>query len=181
MGHVTGFLPGQRVLTAFGYRPLLDLDVGDAVVSGRGRLRLVLRVGARTLRGALYRLVTEGNHVLRVSADQPVLGRRDDELPRWWPAQELRPRDAVAILGTALRWPQAQRAHPRNDGDGTLVLHEERAVYAAALDWVPLVAVDASPYAGRVHGLEVEDDQSCVVEGLVVAACLPTGPGRRDR
>lgn len=178
MGHVTGLLPGQRVLTAFGYRALTDLEVGDAVVSGRGRLRLVVRTGSRTLGGALYRLVTEGDHVLRVGSDQPVLGRRDDEPPRWWPARDLRPRDAVATLGGASRAWDWRRPHPRADGDGSLVLHEEQTLYAS-LDWVPLVAADAAPYAGQVCGLEVEDDRNCVVEGVVVTACLPDAPGRR--
>lgn len=182
---MTGCLPGQRALTAFGYRPLVDLEVGDAVVSGRGRLRLVVRTGAQTVKGALYRLVTQGGHVLRVADGQPVLGRRDDGLPQWWPAGVLRPHDAVAVLGAAFRQPSGHAGRPRGDGDGDgdgmLVLQEERALYAASLDWVPLAAVDAAPYAGLVHGLEVEDDQSFVMEGVVVAACVPTGPGRRGR
>ncbi len=176
---MAGFLPGQRVLTAFGYRPLADLEVGDAVVSGRGRLRLVVRTGSCTLSGALCRLATEANHVLRASADQPVLGRRDDDPPRWWRVDDLRPRDTVAILRESVRPQPLEHIRPREDGDGTVVLHEERSVYAAGLDWVPLVAVDAVPYAGRVQGLEIEDDHSCVIEGLVVAAFLPAGRGWR--
>jgi len=163
--------PDQRVLTQDGYRPIAELDVRDTVITATGHSRLVTRIHCRDANEPLYHLRTARGNLLRTTGDHPVLARPDEGRPRWVPAADLRAGHLVAILGGTVFEGGARGHRPRPDpaprsGAVATVLREEGAVYLA-VDWVPLVAADAAPYAGLVYDLDVEEDHSFISGGMV--------------
>lgn len=106
--------PEQEVLTATGYRPIGEIEVGDLVVTHRNRLRRVLNKFERETREDLYiiRVKKLGYDELRVTGEHKILairpewtnhkhksrdGLRLHQPPQWIPARELRPGDFLAI------------------------------------------------------------------------------------
>ena len=162
--------PDQRVLTPDGYRHISAMDARDPVVTGLGRVRLVITIDVWRVDEPLYHLRTERGHVLRATGEHPVLARRGLDLPEWVSAADVRPRDMVGIFGAStLPW-STGRQRPELPGGGVAVMREESGLYLA-LDWVPLAAVDAAPYVGPVYDMDVEEDHTFVSEGFVLAAC----------
>ena len=175
--------PGQRVLTADGYRPVADVDVRDAVETGAGRLRLVTKVFRREVDEVLVRVRTAGVHVLRATGQHHLLCRRDEGPAQWITAGALRVGDLVAVRGNGIASTARVRDPQRpplpcacpsgaetRDGSVATLVREERAPYWPT-DWTPVAAVDAAPYAGPVYDLDVEEDHSYVTDGIVVADC----------
>jgi intein/homing endonuclease len=165
--------PDQRVLTPDGYRPVAAIDARDAVVTGRGRARLVVGVQSREADEPLYRLRTERGNLLRVTGEHPVLVRRQEGLPEWLPAAALRAGDLVAVFGaTSLGgWTGRRRSPDGAPGSAAVVLREDAETYVG-LDWAALDIAEASPYRGWVYDLDIEEDHSFVSEGFVLSACM---------
>lgn len=162
--------PDQRILTPEGYRPISAVDVRESVVTALGRARLVTAIDIWDVDEPLYHFRTVRGHALRSTGEHPVLARRGDGLPEWVRSEELRSGDAVGVYGaTALPWRPGQR-RPEWPRGGVTVMREESSLYLG-LDWVPLIAADAAPYAGPVYALDVEEDHSFVSEGIVLGAC----------
>ena len=175
--------PGQRVLTADGYRPVAEVDVRDSVETGAGRLRLVTKVFRRDVDEALVRVRTAGVHVLRATGQHHLLCRRDEGPAQWVTADTLRVGDLVAVRGNGIAgnarvrapqcspWPHISPSGTRTrDGSVATLVRKERAPYWLT-DWTRVAAVDTAPYAGPVYDLEVEEDHSYVTDGIVVADC----------
>gem|GEM_PF-4132749 len=167
--------PDQRVLTPQGYRPVAEIDAGEAVVTALGRSRPVVRVRWLEVDEPLFHLRTARGHLLRATGEHPVLARPDEGVPRWTAASTLRPGALVAVFGrTVLADPAGGWRRRPPDGPGASGLatmaREESAVYLG-VDWVPLAAADAAPYAGLVYDLDVEQDHSFISDGVVCAAC----------
>src|SRR6266567_6923592 len=105
--------PDQEVLTADGYRPISEIQIGDLVVTHRNRLRPVLHKFERETEEPLYiiRPKKMGYDDLRVTGDHKVHvvrsewvnkhksrdGLRLQQEPAWIPAKEIKPGDYVAI------------------------------------------------------------------------------------
>lgn len=167
--------PDQRVLTPLGYRPIAQIDTGQAVLTAFGRSRPVVRVRWTEVDAPLHHLRTARGHLLRATGEQAVLARPDEGVPRWMAASALRPGALVGVFGrTVLADPAGgwRRRPPDAAGGAGLatLAHEEPATYVG-VDWVPLTAADAAPYAGLVYDLDVEQDHSFISDGVICAAC----------
>jgi ribonucleoside-diphosphate reductase alpha chain len=104
--------PEQEILTADGYKPLGDVQVGDLVVTHRNRLRRVLHRFERETEEPLYIVKTRklGFDNLRLTGEHKVLAIRSEwvnkhrsrdglrlaQEPQWIPAKDLRPGDYLA-------------------------------------------------------------------------------------
>jgi intein/homing endonuclease len=168
---VCGLPPSQRILTAQGYLAVAEVSVGEAVATGRGRLRPVARVLRQQVQVPLLRLRTADVHVLRATADQWVLCRRDEGLPSWLPLHDVRPGDLLAVRGGGVaRAPRLRAVSGGMAADEGLEAREARETWW--LDWTPVAALDWSPYSGVVHDLEVAEDHSYISDGIVLGdAC----------
>lgn len=67
---------GAYVLTANGYKPIEDVKVGDKVVTHRGRLRKVLRVGKK-MANNVVEVKASGRPAFKVTADHKFLTTTD--------------------------------------------------------------------------------------------------------
>lgn len=161
--------PDQRVCTPLGYRPVADVAPGDQVLTALGRPRPVLRVHWAEVRVPLWRLRTAGGHLLRATAEHPVLARLDEGLPAWVPLGGLRAGGLVALVGaTVLATPAVGWRRPRtDDGWGLATVAQEAGASYRGLDWSPAVELDAAPYVGVVCDLDIAEDQSFVSDGVV--------------
>ncbi|HEX6291349.1 MAG TPA: LAGLIDADG family homing endonuclease, partial [Herpetosiphonaceae bacterium] len=104
--------PEQEILTATGYRPIAEVNVGDLVVTHRNRLRRVLHTFERETEEQIYIFKTKklGYDDLRVTGEHKVLairsewvnkyksrdGLRLQQEAQWIPARELKPGDFLA-------------------------------------------------------------------------------------
>jgi len=110
--------PEQEILTANGYKPIGDVQVGELVVTHRNRLRRVIHRFERETKEPLYiiRPKEVGYDALRVTAEHKVLAIRAESLyhhpsrdgwlrpgkaAEWIPAAELKPSDYVALAHDA--------------------------------------------------------------------------------
>jgi ribonucleoside-diphosphate reductase alpha chain len=105
--------PEQEVLTAVGYRPISEINIGDHVVTHRNRLRPVVHKFERETEETLYiiRPKKVGYDDLRVTGDHKVYIIRSEWVnkhksrdglhlqhePDWIPAKEIKPGDYVAV------------------------------------------------------------------------------------
>jgi ribonucleoside-diphosphate reductase alpha chain len=173
--------PEQPVLTPDGYRPIAELDVRDAVITGRGRPRLVTHIFSREADEPLHLLVTSAGGRVRVTGEHPILARRrGGGDPDWFRAADLEPGDLVATLpgaGDTATGPwRVRRREPAGVGragpDGGLAtLTRETEERYAFLGWSEIVERSSSPYRGTVYDLEVEEDHSFVTAGAIVSNC----------
>jgi ribonucleoside-diphosphate reductase alpha chain len=104
--------PEQEILTATGYKPIAEVQIGDQVVTHRNRLRSVLHKFERETEEPLYIIKTKklGYDDLRVTGEHKVLVIRSDWVnthrsrdglrlaqdPQWIVAKDLRPGDYLA-------------------------------------------------------------------------------------
>jgi len=87
---------GDRVLTPVGLRAIDDIQIGDPVLTHRGRYRPVREVFRREYTGDLIELTAYGfGHTLRVTPNHPVLVQCGGEW-RYHPAEHLHLGDVVA-------------------------------------------------------------------------------------
>src|SRR6266699_6301574 len=105
--------PEQEVLTAVGYRPISEINIGDHVVTHRNRLRPVVHKFERETEETLYiiRPKKVGYDDLRVTGDHKVYIIRSERVNKhksraglpllhesdWIPAKEIKPGDYVAV------------------------------------------------------------------------------------
>ena len=97
------FTPQMRVVTAQGLKPIVDVQVGDLVLTHQGRYRPVTETMQRSYSGPLYHIKIKGiGVVLEVTPEHPILTPSG-----WVEAQDLKVGDWVAV-GV----PQGVRAAP---------------------------------------------------------------------
>ncbi|GAC1453854.1 MAG: hypothetical protein PVSMB2_01670 [Ktedonobacteraceae bacterium] len=113
--------PDQEVLTADGYRPISQIEIGDLVVTHRNRLRPVLHRFERETEETLYiiRPKKVGYDDLRLTGEHKVHVVRSEWVnkhksrdglclqhePDWLPAKEIKPGDYVAVAHNAEECP----------------------------------------------------------------------------
>src|SRR5947209_6522024 len=85
-------LPGQEIATRDGFKAIEDVEVGDEVLTHRGRFRRVTRTMSRHHTGDLYGLRLAGSYerVTWMTGEHPVLVRNRTGEVSWVEAKELR-------------------------------------------------------------------------------------------
>ena len=98
-------LAGQEIVTADGVVPVEQIEVGDLVLTHRGRFRRVLRTMRRPYEGVAYDVQLAGRdpRTLTLTEEHPILVRRRDGLVDW-----SKPGDVVAgrpgVKGGVRQW-----------------------------------------------------------------------------
>lgn len=84
-------LRGQEIVTSTGVKPVEDIDVGDLVLTHKGRFRKVLQTSTRIHTGRLYtiNLAGHGGRGLTLTDEHPVLVRDYDGNINWIRADEI--------------------------------------------------------------------------------------------
>ncbi len=101
------FRAGARVVTAMGEKPIEQIEVGDKVLTHRGRYRKVYHTMQRPYQGDIYtmRYWGDSSQALEVTAEHPLLvvkrqrmhERNTNLTLAWLPASEVREGDYLAI------------------------------------------------------------------------------------
>jgi len=101
------FLAGARVRTRHGEKPIEQIQVGDEVLTHKGRYRRVYHTMKRPYRGTIYniRYFGDSRQTLRVTEEHPLLvvqrerarSRNASFEPKWLTASEVKPGDYLAI------------------------------------------------------------------------------------
>ncbi|MCI0487279.1 MAG: hypothetical protein L0229_11855, partial [Blastocatellia bacterium] len=166
--------PEQEVLTAHGYKPIAEINVGDLVVTHRNRLRPVLHKFERETQEPIYIIKAKklGYDDLRVTGEHKILAIRSEwvnthrsrdglklqQEPQWIPARELKPGDYIAA-------PYDGKERPASSisisGYGQ---YDE-------MWWVDIEKISTVDYSGCVLDIEVEEDHSFVSAGMVLSNC----------
>ncbi len=169
------------MLTAEGYKPIAEVQVGDFVVTHRNRLRRVLHKFERETEEPLYVIEAEGlaEGTLRLTGEHKILVIRSEWVgahgayreAAWIPAQELKVGDYVAAL-------QVRQSQPvpvaMLGGDAALPAPTHgtsRQFKQEGLQWGQISRISTEPYIGTVLDIEVEEDHSFISAGLVVSNC----------
>src|SRR5216684_865939 len=77
-------LPGQPVYTEHGIKSIEEIQVGERVLTHRGRYRPVIRTMTRQYQGTLYGIVTHGAATVWLTDEHPILVADEAEPePRW--------------------------------------------------------------------------------------------------
>jgi hypothetical protein len=84
-------LPGQEIVTATGVKPVEEIEVGDLVLTHRGRLRPVTRVMSRHHDGDVYGVVLNNRYgrTTWLTGEHPVLVRDQRGERRWVEVQDI--------------------------------------------------------------------------------------------
>ena len=84
-------VPGQEIVTATGATAIEDVEVGDLVLTHRGRLRRVTQTMSRPFAGKLYgvRLNNRYGRVTWMTGEHPVLVRDQHGGKRWVEVQQI--------------------------------------------------------------------------------------------
>lgn len=101
------FLQGARVRTSKGEKNIEEINIGDEVLTHRGRYRKVYNVMERPYIGAIYniRYFGDSSQTLRVTEEHPLMvvrreraNERNHEFnPEWLLASQIKPGDYLAI------------------------------------------------------------------------------------
>ncbi|MCX6029866.1 MAG: Fe-S cluster assembly protein SufB [Chloroflexi bacterium] len=101
------FLAGARVRTRGGEKAIEQIQVGDEVLTHRGRYRKVYHTMQRPYQGSVYRVRYFGDSAqeLQVTEEHPLLVARREQAhernrqfaPEWLTAAEVKPSDYLAI------------------------------------------------------------------------------------
>ncbi|HID63593.1 MAG TPA: adenosylcobalamin-dependent ribonucleoside-diphosphate reductase, partial [Anaerolineae bacterium] len=142
------FAPKQPILTATGFRPIIQIKEGERVVSHTGRLRKVLRKFERDFRGYVYKAKIRGlpNETLLVTPEHPILAVRREDV------QCIRNKERVCN-GFPKKYCYKQPRHHRKDCE---YLHtsivQPRWIEAGELEEGDYVVVSTCPDFARAVG-----------------------------
>ena len=86
-------LAGQEIITDLGVKPVEEIEVGDRVLTHRGRFRRVVRTMRRPYEGRGYEVVLAGRHgrTLTLTEEHPILVRSSDGRTEWTKPGEIEP------------------------------------------------------------------------------------------
>lgn len=175
MAHVYGhcLTPETRIVTETGVKDIVDVRVGDLVLTHTGEFKPVRTVARRYFQGTIYRVKIEGTEEsVRITGEHPVAIRKGDEL-RWTPARLL-------TGGMQVGQPHGQTASvlaggkggEHSDSSGTSGAEEQKPIKAEGFTWRPILAPQIEPYFGYVYNFSVADDESyTLAAGFVVHNC----------
>jgi phage portal protein BeeE len=183
------FVPGTEIVTPTGLRAIETLKVGDLVLTHRGRWRPVTQVMSRSYVGEVVRVRAKGLREVRGTTNHPFYAvpmkldrshRLQAEPAMWIEAGALEPMIRMANGRRGRRACHALVMPRLSDEGGCNGLDLRR--------WAPetaVVAMGRTPdyvyfgideavrerYAGTVHNISVEEDESYTTEGGTVHNC----------
>jgi len=135
-------LPGQLIFTARGVKPIEEVQVGDLVLTHRGRFQPVVRTMSRSYRGDIYGLKASNAQTVWLTNEHPVLtvGGLCQE-SRWVRADEiqggLRSRHAgVNSWKTYVAFPRLPQAGLSDSEELNLSEHLDQSIYATKDDTI---------------------------------------------
>lgn len=128
--------PDQRVTTRRGHVPIASVQVGDEVLTHRGRWRSVTQVMVRPHHGQLTGLTVDGaaNQTAWITSEHPIYARKRKKYPYWSTERQ------------AWRWRIPREAVPEPAS-----WHQADDVEAGDLAFVPVVPVGAEEPILRIH------------------------------
>jgi len=162
------FVPGTKVNTPEGVKNIEDIKKGDFVISGKGKIRKVVRTYKNkhkeglvsiSVFGSNQKILATVNHrfeVINYKKGSKEYKRRKIE------AADLSLNHLLILLKLDKLFPnkfKKSRKHPR-------YIFETDDYFA-----VPIKEIEVVDYEGDVHNLEVEKDHSYLVNGIAVKNC----------
>lgn len=178
-------LPEGLVQTDEGLKQIKDIKIGDRVFTHKGRLRRVTQIYKRPYYGSMIKIQSMGfpNSPIIVTPDHPVWGYKhiqEEEIQRieeleFIPAYKIKPGDITAlpfineenIEIPNLKINLSELCVDKEYKESKMVWINENRIY----NMVKLV--EETHYDGYVHNLEVEEDNSYMLESGVVHNCFP--------
>src|SRR5205823_423416 len=130
-------LPGQEIMTRDGMKPIEDVQIGDEVLTHRGRFRPVVELMRNSHRGEIFGIRLSGryNRVTWMTGEHPVLIRHRDGSRSWVEAREIAAgRPGAGTWETATNW-NSWVCMPRVRSDAAPVRSIRTADY---VDWTPV-------------------------------------------
>lgn len=140
--------PSQLVQTKNGLKPIIRISVGDYVLTHRGRYRKVIKNYAKPYDGELIVIKSDGfgNKNTPLTPNHPVLIERQNKKRLFVAADELMTTDKIIM--------------PKMTIENRFNKHK-------------LILAEKEYYSGLVYNLEVDEDESYVLENCTVHNCLP--------
>ena len=148
--------PEQEVFTQKGLKPIVEIEVGDMVLTHRAVWQPVLEKMQREVNEDLIVLETEDG-VVRLTNEHPVRAYKDYRYT-WIPAKNISTGDVLQVM---------RENEFRSDPDSVV----ERVSEFADNGWSKVVSVSNEFYEGTVYNLDVHEDHSYVTPAAVVHNC----------
>lgn len=143
--------PGEKVKTRDGYKPIEDIQIGEYVLTHKGRYRKVLKTSERPYKGKIRTITPyKGKPTTFTHGHEIFTGIMSGHLDideQWTPIEELSKGDYVCI--------------PR----------DPESKWKGVQSWTPVKKVEDKDYDGPVYNLEVEEDHSYVTS-IAVHNCV---------
>ena len=107
--------PGQEIITRRGVKYIEDIEIGDEVLTHKGRFRKVLTTSEREYVGEVYDLHLGGNYskTISITEEHPILIRDRDGKIDWVKAKDLNPGRPKKSKSTGLKRWNSYVAFPR--------------------------------------------------------------------
>lgn len=139
--------PNQLVQTKNGLKPIVRISVGDYVLTHKGRYRKIIKNYAKPYDGEMIVIKSSGfdNKSTPLTPNHPVLVERQNK-KLFIVADELTSTDKIVM--------------PTITVENTFSKHK-------------LIFAEKEYYNGLVYNLEVDEDESYVLENCTVHNCLP--------
>jgi stage V sporulation protein R len=175
MAHVYGhcLAPETLIETEDGVKPIVEVKVGEMVLTHTGRYRPVRVCARRRFRGTIYRLQVEGSsECVRITGEHPVAILKGNGKFAWVPARSL---GGGMVVGTPLaRAGELVNAvaGPRFGGEPFEFHGENLADIESDFRWYTIFAPKKEAYDGWVYNFSVDTDESyTLAAGFTVHNC----------
>src|SRR5262245_35212056 len=177
MEHVYGhcLAPETEVETESGPVPIINLRVGDRVLTHTGDYKRVRAVARRWFAGEIYCLRVLGyGDVIRITGEHPVGIAVDGFKIKWVEARKLGGGMFVALPRTFAADEIPSSAYKTEHGGwfGWIDPEEPHTTWDCQYEWNEISKPRTEAYSGYVYNLSVEEDESyALAAGMLVHNC----------
>ena len=163
------FHPNQPIMTADGPKPIKEIEVGDNVLTHKGRYRKVEKVYVR-ITETLQIVNCSGlpSPTMLVTEDHPILSYKDRTV-EWRPLKKIGKGDLVA-----LSYPKVIQDEKImvGENDCQLLINNLQGFIVDGTKFTEITEITKLDYFGPVFNLEVEEDHSYVANMVSVHNCF---------
>lgn len=144
------FCPGQEIITNEGIKNIEDIQVGDMVLTHKGRFRKVLQTNKREYSGSIVKIKTYGyNKYIKVTPNHPFLTNDND----WVNAEDI---GKYCVKSNFSEGNQSNGKFIDSNNSHSLYKIKEKTI---------------EEYSGFVYNFSVEEDESYSLPNATVHNC----------
>ena len=166
------FHPNQPIMTKHGLKLIKEIEVGEEVLTHRGRYKRVEKVYVR-MSNSLFGVNCSGlpSPTMLVTEEHPILTCKGG-IVDWKPLKKLQEGDSVILSYPKLANIESSSADTVNEYNDLLVMNAFSGSTVNDMKFTEIKEIVELDYFGPVYNLEVEEDHSYVANMVSVHNCF---------